>query len=106
MLGKELNDPFYAQHPQRFAPWDRARRVAFFPNPLNPSTWKQPQSINKTWWPWRAEGGDVLSSVSLRQFVAYVKGAAHIRCNDTSRPANQCKVAAQSLYTLVSETKV
>lgn len=27
MLGKELNDPFYAQHPLRFAPWDRARRV-------------------------------------------------------------------------------
>lgn len=91
MLGKELNDPFYAQHPQRFAPWDRARRVAFFPNPLNPSTWKQPQFINKSrGWPWVAEGGDVLSSVSLRHFVAYVKGAAHIRCNDTSRPANQC----------------
>ena len=27
MLGKELNDPFYARHPLRFAPWDRARRV-------------------------------------------------------------------------------
>jgi hypothetical protein len=91
MIGKEMNDDFYAQHPARFAPWDRARRVAFFPNPLNPSTWKVPQVINKSrGWPWAAEGGSVLSSVSLKHFVAYVKGAAQMRCNDTSRPANKC----------------
>ena len=34
MLRKEMNDPFYAMHPERFAPWDKARRIAFFPNPV------------------------------------------------------------------------
>ena len=78
MIGKEVNDPFYAKHPERFAPWDRARRVVFFPNPFSSSTWKVPP--NKT----TGEAGDVLSGVTLKHFVAYVKGAADIRLNGTN----------------------
>ena len=77
MIGKEANDPFYAKHPARFAPWDRARRVVFFPNPFSPTTWKVP--------PNKSSGfqGDVLSGVTLKHFIAYVKGAADIRLNGT-----------------------
>ena len=78
MIGKEVNDPFYAKHPERFAPWDRARRVVFFPNPFSSSTWKMPP--NKT----TGEAGDVLSGVTLKHFVAYVKGSADIRLNGTN----------------------
>ena len=78
MIGKEVNDPFYAKHPERFAPWDRARRVVFFPNPFSSSTWKVPP--NKT----TGEAGDVLSGVTLKHFVAYVKGSADIRLNGTN----------------------
>ena len=31
MLGRELADPFYGEHPERFAPWHSARTVALFP---------------------------------------------------------------------------
>ena len=91
MLGREINDPFYAKHPLRFAPWNRARRIALYPNPLDAScldsschssAWLVPPVINAS--TGAAVGGDVLSSVTLRHFVAYVKGAAGIRLNDTT----------------------
>lgn len=77
MLGREIHDPFYAKHPLRFAPWDKARRVALYPNPLDSTAWLVPPTINDT--TGAAVGGDVTSSVTLKHFVAYVKGAAGIR---------------------------
>ena len=91
ILGREISDPFYAEHPLRFAPWNRARRFALYPTPLDAScadsnchssAWQVPPVINAT--TGAAMGGDVLSSVTLRHFVAYVKGAAGIRLNDSA----------------------
>ena len=31
-LGLEINQPYYGQHPVRFAQWDAAQRVAFYPS--------------------------------------------------------------------------
>ena len=88
MLGKEIADPFYSQHPARFAPWQSARVVALFPNPLDSLAWARPPSVvNET--TGAVEGGDVLSSVTLKHFVAYVKGAAGIRINTTLGPEAQ-----------------
>jgi hypothetical protein len=81
MIGKEIADPFYAKHPARFAPWNRARVVALYPNPLDSSAWTVAPVINHS--TGAAVGGDVLSSVTLKHFVAYVKGAAGIRINTT-----------------------
>lgn len=39
MIGLEINDPFYGDHPARFAPWHAARRVALFPMPFDVSGW-------------------------------------------------------------------
>ena len=39
MIGLEINDPFYGDHPARFAPWHAARRVALFPMPFNIAGW-------------------------------------------------------------------
>jgi hypothetical protein len=79
--GKEIADEFYAQHPARFAPWDHARVIALYPNPLDATAWTVPPTVNKT--SGGVSGGDVLSSVGLKHFVAYVKGAAGIRINTT-----------------------
>lgn len=49
-LGAEINEPWFADRPERFAPWSRARRVCFYPAPFAFETWG-------------------------RHFVAYVKGA-------------------------------
>jgi hypothetical protein len=82
MLGKELHDPFYAQHPGRFGPWGAARVVALFPNPLDPLGWKEQPTVNTI--SGAMVGGDVLSSITLKHLVAYVKGAAGIRINSTT----------------------
>ena len=42
MIGRELADPFYSTKPDRFAPWDRARVVALFPNVFDPDGWTDP----------------------------------------------------------------
>ena len=51
-LGAEINQPWYAQHPERYAPWDRAACVVFYPPAFDP---RVPQ--------WG------------KHFVAYVRGA-------------------------------
>lgn len=33
-LGAEINDPWYAQFPERYAPWDAAKAVMFYPGPF------------------------------------------------------------------------
>lgn len=56
MLGAELNQPWYGQRPERFAPWNAAKVVVFYPAPFNPKT---PQ--------WG------------KHFVAYVRGANGVK---------------------------
>ncbi len=34
-LGAQINDPYYAAHPEEYAPWDRAEVVCFYPTPFN-----------------------------------------------------------------------
>lgn len=53
-LGAELNNPWYAQRPKRFAPYDRAKIVIFYPAPFYKKT--------PAWG---------------KHFVAYVRGAAN-----------------------------
>ena len=52
-LGRELNNPWFALDPERFAPWDAAKVVVFYPAPFDP----------------RAPAWG-------KHFVAYVRGAA------------------------------
>jgi len=99
MIGREIADPFYGAHPERFAPWHAARRVALFPHPFSSMGWKDPvvvnkRSVNKAGVPWGKitnNQSSVLSSVGFKHFVAYVLGAANIRrlnnSNATSRDA-------------------
>ena len=84
MLGKEINDPFYSQHPARFAPWAAARVVALFPNPLDSMAWTDPPTVNVS--TGAVTGGNVGSSITLKHFIAYVKGAAGQRINVTEHP--------------------
>jgi hypothetical protein len=53
-LGAEINHPWYARRPERFAPWDAARIVVFYPKPFCHTVW-------------------------VRHFVAYVRGANGVR---------------------------
>lgn len=55
-LGREINMPWYAQHSQRFAPWDAAKFVVFYPNPF-----------------------DVRVPAGPRHFVAYVRGPNDVK---------------------------
>jgi hypothetical protein len=65
MLGAELNQPWYGQRPERFAPWNAAKVVVFYPAPFNTKT---PQ--------WG------------KHFVAYVRGASGMKSlPDQDRPA-------------------
>ena len=80
MIGREIADPFYGQHPERFAPWHAARRVALFPHPFASMGWTDPPRVaNKTSGALANNVSSVLSSVGLKHFVAYVLGAADIR---------------------------
>jgi len=51
-MGAELNDPLYSQDPQKYAPYDRAGIIVFYPRPFDKRT---------------PDWG--------RHFIAYVKGA-------------------------------
>ena len=85
MIGRELADPFYGQHPKRFAPWHHARRVAFFPHPFSSLGWVDTKLLNKTSGALGNNESSVLSSIGLKHFVAYVLGAANIRAlNNTN----------------------
>lgn len=53
-IGAELNHPWFAGNPERFAPWDHAEYVMFYPRPFEPPHWG-------------------------KHFVAYVRGAHLIR---------------------------
>ena len=55
-LGRELNNPWFGLHPERYAPWDAAKVVCFYPAPFDPRT--------PAWG---------------KHFVAYVHGANGIR---------------------------
>ncbi|MGD8451005.1 MAG: hypothetical protein PVJ57_04235 [Phycisphaerae bacterium] len=35
MLGREINHPWYGERPERFAPWNRAEFVVFYPGPFD-----------------------------------------------------------------------
>eukprot|EP01043_Picozoa_sp_COSAG02_P014827 COSAG02_NODE_618_length_19461_cov_39.117447_4_plen_473_part_00 len=78
MIGRELADPFYGQHPARFAPWGHARRVALFPHPFSSMGWVE-KHVNASSGVVSRGEESVLSSVGLKHFVAYVLGAADIR---------------------------
>jgi hypothetical protein len=54
-LGAELNVPFYGNHPERYAPYNRAKVVAFFPAPFN--------NGSPAW---------------AKHFIAYVRGATEV----------------------------
>ncbi len=56
MLGAELNQPWYGDRPERFAPWNAAKIVVFYPAPFNPKA---------------AQWG--------KHFVAYVRGANGVK---------------------------
>lgn len=56
MIGAELNEPWYGQRPERFAPWSAAKIVVFYPAPFNPK-----------------------SPAWGRHFVAYVRGANGVK---------------------------
>lgn len=56
MLGAELNEPWYSQRPERFAPWNVAKVVVFYPAPFNPK-----------------------SPAWGKHFVAYVRGANGVK---------------------------
>jgi hypothetical protein len=91
ILGRELADPFYGQHAQRFAPWGAARAVALFPNTFSSDSWTVPALYNKTCPHCTLSGAEVaanrramLESVTFRHFVAYALGAAGVgRTNAT-----------------------
>ncbi|RMF73487.1 MAG: hypothetical protein D6744_15545, partial [Planctomycetota bacterium] len=53
-IGAEVNHPWYAQHPDRFAPWDYAKHVMLYPPPFDGPNWG-------------------------KHFVAYVRGAHRIQ---------------------------
>ena len=55
-LGREINHPWFSQDPERFAPWDYARFVCFYPGPDD--------SRCPYWW---------------KHFVAYVRGATGVK---------------------------
>jgi len=56
MLGAELNEPWYGDRPDRFAPWKAAKVVVFYPAPFNPK-----------------------SPAWGKHFVAYVRGATGVK---------------------------
>ena len=35
MLGREINNPYYARFPAKFARWDMVKRVALYPSPFD-----------------------------------------------------------------------
>ena len=51
-LGAQINDPWYGDHPDDYAPWHQATAVIFFPRPFD---------SDDPAWP--------------KHFVAYVRGA-------------------------------
>ncbi|MEK6674621.1 MAG: hypothetical protein AABZ47_03080 [Planctomycetota bacterium] len=51
-IGAEINDPRYGAEPERYAPWNAAKVVVFYPQPFDPRT--------PSW---------------AKHFVAYVRGA-------------------------------
>jgi hypothetical protein len=67
MLGAELNSPFYAAHPDVWAPWDKAPAVLLYPGPFD--------------YRGVAVAGNATeppTTSMMAHFVAYVKGAANI----------------------------
>ncbi len=55
-LGAELNHPWFAARPQRYAPWGAAKYVKFYPAPFNEKT--------PSW---------------IKHFIAYVRGANMVK---------------------------
>ena len=70
-IGREIADPFYSQHPARFAPWQHARRVALFPHPFSALGWVDKKHIvNATSGQLSNNQSSVLTSIGLKHFVA------------------------------------
>lgn len=85
MLGKEINDPFFFSASGKIHTVGCSTQVvAAFPNPLDSMAWTDPPPVNVT--SGRVTGGNVGSSITLKHFIAYVKGAAGQRSNTTERP--------------------
>ena len=90
MLGRELADPWYGQHPERFAPWGAARVVALFPNTFSSDSWREPPPRNAACPDCTLPATfdidhHLQSSVTLKHFVAYVLGAANLhRLNNSA----------------------
>ena len=38
LLGREVNQRWYATLPERYAPWNAAKVVVFYPSPFDPRT--------------------------------------------------------------------
>jgi hypothetical protein len=66
LLGREIADPFYAANPEKFAPWDLAKRVCLYPSPFETAQTKAVQTANGS------------STLIMMHFVAYVAGSADI----------------------------
>jgi hypothetical protein len=56
MMGAELNIKWYGDRPERFAPYNRAKVIVFYPSPFNGGT--------PDW---------------ARHFIAYVRGATGVK---------------------------
>ena len=77
-LGKELNQPWFAQHPERFSSWDYASHTVFYP-----SIWDR-RTANVT------VGGELSHwRAAMQHFVAYVLGSAGIYWKDQTLPPIQ-----------------
>jgi hypothetical protein len=66
ILGAEINQPFYAKNPVKFAPWDYAKRAVFYP-----SVFEQAMTV-----PVVTPHGN--STLIFLHFLAYVRGAAGV----------------------------
>ena len=66
ILGAEINQPFYAKNPVKFAPWNFAKRVCFYP-----SVFEQVMTV-----PVATPHGN--STLIFLHFLAYVRGAAGV----------------------------
>ena len=66
ILGAEINQPFYAKNPVKFAPWNFAKRAVFYP-----SVFEQAMTV-----PVATPHGN--STLIFLHFLAYVRGAAGV----------------------------
>ena len=68
ILGAEINQPFYAKNPAKFAPWNFAKRAVFYP-----SVFEQEGGMTV---PVVTPHGN--STLIFLHFLAYVRGAAGV----------------------------